>query len=119
MGERAKQMSVHACTASGTIYLLHFDRPYRHARHYIGYTDDLDSRIATHRAGNGARLIAVISAAGIGFTVARTWTGDRNFERRLKRRKDAPRLCPICREQSADSKSKQQHKHKTDCEAVG
>lgn len=32
----------------GTIYLLHFSKPYKHARHYIGYTDDLDKRLARH-----------------------------------------------------------------------
>jgi hypothetical protein len=25
-------------TEMGTIYLLHFDRPYGHAQHYTGYT---------------------------------------------------------------------------------
>ena len=24
---------------AGTVYLLHFDRPYQHARHYLGNTD--------------------------------------------------------------------------------
>jgi hypothetical protein len=22
----------------GTVYLLHFERPYKHARHYLGFT---------------------------------------------------------------------------------
>ena len=33
---------------------------------------------------------------GIRFRVARLWHGDRGLERRLKDRKDAPQLCPIC-----------------------
>jgi predicted GIY-YIG superfamily endonuclease len=80
-----------------TVYLLHFDRPYCHARHYLGFACDLDQRIARHRAGDGARLVEVAAAAGIGFVVARTWPGDRTLERSLKRRKASPRLCPICR----------------------
>jgi hypothetical protein len=28
--------------------------------------------------------------------VARTWQGDRKFERQLKNRKHTPRLCPVC-----------------------
>lgn len=80
----------------GTVYLLHFDRPYKHARHYLGYTDDLDQRIEAHRNGNGARLVEVVMQAGIGFTVARTWDGDRDLERRLKNQHNGPRLCPIC-----------------------
>jgi len=34
---------------------------------------------------------------GIGFVVAATWPGSRSFERQIKRRKNAPRYCPICR----------------------
>ena len=29
----------------GVIYMLHFDRPYKHARHYVGWTDDLLDRL--------------------------------------------------------------------------
>jgi hypothetical protein len=39
----------------------------------------------------------VISAAGIGFTLARTWQGTRALERQLKNRHNSGRLCPICR----------------------
>jgi hypothetical protein len=40
---------------SGTVYLLHFDRPLHHAQHYLGFTDlELDERIARHRAGHVA-----------------------------------------------------------------
>lgn len=81
---------------AGTVYLLHFDRPYRHARHYRGWTTDLDARLAEHAAGRGARLVAVIAAAGIGFTLARTWPGTRSRERQLKRQGGAARNCPLC-----------------------
>ena len=27
----------------GVVYLVHFTEPYRHARHYTGWTADLDS----------------------------------------------------------------------------
>jgi predicted GIY-YIG superfamily endonuclease len=81
----------------GTVYLLHFDSPYKHARHYVGYTTDLDARLAAHSKGQGARLLEVVTGAGIGFQVARTWQGTRKDERRLKDRKNAPRECPLCR----------------------
>ena len=29
----------------GVIYMLHFDRPYKHAKHYVGWTDDLFDRL--------------------------------------------------------------------------
>ena len=79
-----------------TVYLIHFERPYKHARHYLGYTADLDARIAQHRNGTGARLLQVITAAGIAFDVARTWAGGRELERKLKNYNHGPRLCPIC-----------------------
>jgi predicted GIY-YIG superfamily endonuclease len=89
---------------SRTVYLLHFDAPYQHARHYVGFTDNLENRLAEHRKGNGARLIQVITGVGIGFVLARTWQGDRNFERQLKKRRCAPRYCPICRKEKSNEK---------------
>jgi hypothetical protein len=85
-------------TAQGTVYLLHFRRPYRHARHYLGFcAGDVAIRVAAHQAGQGARLLAAVAQAGIGVDLVRTWPGDRSFERRLKRRHNSPRLCPVCR----------------------
>ena len=82
----------------GVIYLLHFQRSYHHARHYLGYTDDLEARLASHRAGRGSPLVAAAVGDGIEFELAATWPGDRTEERRLHRYCNSPRrLCPICR----------------------
>ncbi len=83
------------------VYLLHFDRPYKHAQHYIGYAADVEARIARHKRGYGANLVKVCMKAGIGFTVVRVWEGDRSLERRLKSRHNSRRLCPICRPDKA------------------
>ena len=89
---------------SETVYLLHFDgklgnptNPLAMAQHYIGTARDLDTRIAEHKAGSGAAITAAAVQRGIGFDVARTWTGGRQLERQLKRRKEGPRLCPRCK----------------------
>ncbi len=82
----------------GTIYLLHFDRAYYHARHYIGWASDLDRRLERHDLGSGSRLVAAVLDAGIGFEVSRTWEGTRRDERRLHRRHNSPRECPLCNE---------------------
>jgi predicted GIY-YIG superfamily endonuclease len=83
--------------SAGTVYLLHFDRPYEHARHYLGWTDHLESRLEAHRAGRGANLLAVLKRAGIGFELARTWTpADRRRERQIKRQGGLSRSCPAC-----------------------
>ena len=82
--------------SQGLVYLLHFHEPYHHARHYLGSAEDLEKRLDQHRRGVGARLVHVISQAGISFTLARTWKGGRKKERRLKNQHHNPRLCPIC-----------------------
>lgn len=80
------------------IYLLHFDRPFKHARHYIGWTQNLEERLAAHRAGarRAGRLVQVAAAAGIAFRLARTWDRERGYEVRLKKQGGASRCCPIC-----------------------
>ncbi len=81
------------------VYLLHFSPPYKHAKHYMGFAEDIDRRIEQHRAGTGARLTQVAIDAGCRLILARIWPGaDRSTERRLKKRKESPRLCPICGE---------------------
>jgi predicted GIY-YIG superfamily endonuclease len=82
------------------VYLIHFDKKLHHAQHYLGFCDgvgNLESRIAYHREGRGAKILKAVAEAGISFKVVRTWDdGDRNFERMLKNRKKARILCPIC-----------------------
>lgn len=78
------------------VYLIHFDRPYKQAKHYTGSTRDLDARLARHRAGDGARLLQVLNQNGIGYQVVRTWEGGRDIERKVKAMKNAPHLCPVC-----------------------
>ena len=81
----------------GTIYLLHFDQPYKHAKHYLGWASDLDARLAQHADGSGARLLQVARDAGIGWQLARTWPGDRYRERQLKNQGGRSRMCPVCK----------------------
>lgn len=78
------------------VYLIHFDEPYKHARHYLGSAQDLDARLIEHHRGDGSRLMQVITAVGISWRLARTWRGGRQLERRLKTLGSAVRLCPIC-----------------------
>lgn len=89
----------------GTVYLLHFQQPYtspngaKTIRHYIGWASNVERRLAHHQAGTGARVMAAVCAAGIAFTLARTWPGDKTLERRLKRQHNHADLCPLCREE--------------------
>lgn len=86
-----------------TVYLLHFDEPYpggKRPQHYLGHATAgrFALRLAEHRNGsNKARLTQVFAELGIGFVIARTWAGDYDLERALKRRHRPAALCPICR----------------------
>ncbi len=46
-----------------TIYLLHFDRPFSHARHYMGSAEDLDCPAGRARRRR-RRTAAVVGPAG-------------------------------------------------------
>lgn len=85
-------------SAMATLYLLHIEPPYKHARHYLGYSSDSAKRVAAHLAGHGSPLIRAALAAGCSVSVVRTWSnGTRTLERSLKNRHNGPQLCPICR----------------------
>ena len=82
-------------------YLVCFSEPFhggngRHigARHYVGYSDNIAERLATHRKRQGSPLLAAALDAGIDWRLVRVWPGEgRAFERRLHNRHGS-RLCP-------------------------
>ena len=84
------------------VYLIHLDtklgssHPKGGAGHYLGATINLDRRLAQHREGTGARILAAAAERGIGFDVVRTWDGGRDVERQLKRQHNPRRMCPRC-----------------------
>ena len=84
------------------VYLIHFARPYYHAKHYIGYTtrEHYEERLAEHLSGRGARLLAAVNRAGISWSVVKVWRFDttkegRQHEKYLKH-KSGVYHCPIC-----------------------
>lgn len=85
-------------------YLLHFDPPYKHARHYLGWADDIERRVREHlSAGSKASpLVRAALAAGCKVRLARVWAAySRDWERSTKNGRNVPRLCPECRAQLA------------------
>ena len=82
---------------NGIVYLLHFDRSYRHARHYIGFTQNLKQRLAEHRAGRAVTRDCRGDRGRDRIPARSCLEGDRHDERRLHWQKNArARLCPIC-----------------------
>lgn len=85
------------------VYLLHFERAYKHAQHYIGVArEDVNARIERHANGTSrVKLLAAVNGAGIKWHLVRVWEGAPwKFEVILKNRGGARRCCPVCRGES-------------------
>jgi len=86
------------------VYILHFEEPYYHARHYVGYTEDTGRRFKEHFNchSSGSPLIQAALEAGIKITVSRIYfDGGRELERKIKKSHHTHRFCPICKEEAA------------------
>jgi len=57
----------------------------------------VEGRLYYHKKGAGAKLLAALNRAGIGYRIVRVFEGDRNLERKLKNRKNTAAICPICK----------------------
>ena len=86
----------------GTVYLFHFNAPMGNlanpraqAQHYLGFTDDLDTRIAKHLAGRGAKIVAAALSKGLIFELYH-WPACLATEKLVKRTKKTALYCPAC-----------------------
>lgn len=77
----------------GTVYILEFAQPIRHAKYYIGWTSrDPETRLNEHLRGRGCPLVYHAGQRGAVRIVALVPEVTREVERRLKNRKNTPRL---------------------------
>lgn len=115
----------------GDVYLIHLERglvpEHTTTTHYIGWAAEggLFDRIEAHAAatpdsvGMGSPLLAAANARGIEWHVVRLWKGaDRHFERKLKRRRKAAALCPVCRGEATFEQTKYGEAEVTTCEST-
>lgn len=82
----------------GFIYLLHFNQPLKHAKHYLGYSENNpEERIELHRQGKSkVRIMEVLFKANISFSVVSIWTDkSRTDERKMKGRGKSS-ICETC-----------------------
>jgi hypothetical protein len=86
----------------GEVYLFHFNAPLGNlanvraqARHYLGFTDDLDSRLKKQLAGKGAKIVAAALAKGLIFEIYH-WPACLATEKLVKRYKKTSAFCPAC-----------------------
>lgn len=81
----------------GGVYLIHLAQPLAHAKHYLGYAEDIGARFERHCLGQGARILRACNLAKIDYTIEAVWVGaSRDYERRMKNRKETHCLCPVC-----------------------
>jgi len=84
------------------VYVLHFDTPYKHAKHYTGIARNVEKRMKQHKSGQGARLTQVLKENNITFKYSvikeyNTFSEAKAEEKRLKEVvKNPNRYCPIC-----------------------
>lgn len=76
----------------GEVYVLCFQQEL----HYIGWSSDVEQRVADHRRGRGAAITRALVARGMEFEVTAVAAGSRWYERWLKNRGSAKRVCPKC-----------------------
>lgn len=84
------------------LFLLHFDPPYRHARHYFGYAKrnlrEYARAVAQGRQHAPHPLVERAILAGCTVTVVDVWPGhSRDDRRRFRRCGSLSRFCPTCR----------------------
>jgi hypothetical protein len=86
----------------GTVYLLHFERPYNgRSQHYLGFTrNDLEQHLEGHRRGSACATTKVAFKRGIGFTLVGTWSGAPELKREVKAR-GVVGQCAVCRTRPA------------------
>ena len=80
----------------GVIYLLHFDQPYRHAKHYTGWTEDLLDRLDRHAAGAAPAWSRSSGKPGSASPWSASAKAPARTERAIKNAGGAARYCPAC-----------------------
>jgi predicted GIY-YIG superfamily endonuclease len=90
----------------GYVYLIHFEKPVNGMRHYTGYTDDFEKRIAEHRSNKGSNLTRAASEQGINWLVVRVWQQATLETEQSIKGMSTKITCPICRQKEADKKKR-------------
>jgi hypothetical protein len=76
---------------------LHFTKPFGRARHYIGWSPDINRRVSRHKEGKGAKFTMGALRHGADLLLVRIWPGgDRRLEWELKHKDTHQALCALC-----------------------
>ena len=100
------------------VYIIHFDKSYYRARHYVGITSlSLMDRLKKHINKGGSKLTAAAAKAGINFTIheicqKNTRSEARQEEKRIKARHEGGLFCPLCHNEVKRRKQERGKKRK-------
>lgn len=86
------------------VFLLHLEPAYQRARHYVGATSDPSAVLALARGDVpilDVPLLIAARAAGVTFTVEKTWVGGERARARVRSQKSAAQFCPVCQRLNA------------------
>lgn len=81
------------------VYLLHFDRPFHHIRHFLTVAPkealSVGGGVSAAVVARSPLLDAALGA-GVSITVTRTWNGDAVRAQQLQAHANSRRYCPVC-----------------------
>ena len=81
----------------GFVYLLHWQHRSGRIEHYVGWTQDLETRLKAHSSGSGGcPTTRRYRRAGMRGRLVRLWSGTVRDERHLQQTLNFPLDCPIC-----------------------
>jgi len=81
------------------VYLLHFDRPFRHMRHYVGSVAslaELEQLLEHPTIRARSPILAAATLAGVQFSVGRVWRGGALRADLVRDQQNHARYCDIC-----------------------
>jgi predicted GIY-YIG superfamily endonuclease len=88
-------------------YLLHFESAYKHARNYLGVSEDVHKRLKQHRSKRSKRsskLTRAVAQSNIPVRIVALWAGKYAAERELKRQGNPCSHCGYCYERKQQQK---------------
>ena len=89
------------------VYIIHFDPPYKHARHYTGISLNSQDRFIEHDNGTGGNLTRIAKNHGVKFILNVIATGlsfyEAHAKEKLIKHKGSKIYCPICKQKGGEN----------------
>lgn len=82
----------------GFVYIIHLAKPLAgsRARHYVGFSTQVEKRLFHHRKGTGSAFLREANRQRIPYALVVIFAGTKRDERKLKNCKNTAKYCPCC-----------------------